>query len=332
MVAFLFIKDLNYRKKQQNLVLPAKSPTLSKFSFQVLSVRHQIFIQVALHLSFSKASEALFISQPAVSKHIKNLEYEYKLPLFERKGTQISLTAAGELLLKTLLKAKELQEILEFEMSSLQNEAEANGKLRLGASTTVALYVLPKILSAFHRAYPNIEISLMNRNSTNILKALLSRDIDLGIIEGSKSYNEVEYSPFLVDEIIPVCSSFSPLRDQSPLTVDQIKTIPIVLREYGSGTLATLTQSLVKHHLKIADLKVKVRLGGTEALKNFLLQDTCLGFLPKRSVKKEIDAKELYEVKIEGLKMERYFSFIQRHGEENHKLRIIFTRFAQQNI
>lgn len=298
----------------------------------MLSVRHQIFIQVALHLSFSKASEILFISQPAVSKHIKNLEYEYKMALFERKGTQISLTSAGELLLKNLLKAKELQENLAFEMSALQNEAEADGKLRLGASTTVALYVLPKILSAFHRAYPNIEISLMNRNSNNILKALINRDIDLGIIEGNKSYSEVEYSPFLVDEIIPVCSSFSPWKDQSPLPIEKLKEIPIVLREYGSGTLATLTQSLLNHSIRITDLNVKVRLGGTEALKNFLLQDTGLGFLPKRSVKRELEAKELYKIEIEGLKMERDFSFIQRQGEDNNKLRTIFRRFAEQNV
>jgi DNA-binding transcriptional LysR family regulator len=298
----------------------------------VLSIRHQIFIQVALHLSFSKASEILFISQPAVSKHIKNLEYEYKMALFERKGTQISLTPAGEVLLKNLLQAKEIQENLVFEMSALQNEADADGQLRLGASTTVALYVLPKILSAFHRAYPNIEISLMNRNSTNILKALVSRDIDLGIIEGSKSYSEVEYSPFLVDEIIPVCSSLSDWKNQSPLPIQKLKDVPIVLREYGSGTLATLTQSLLKHNIRITDLKVKVRLGGTEALKNFLLQDTGLGFLPERSVKKELEAGELYRVEIAGLKMERDFSFIQRQGEDNHKLRTIFRRFAQQNV
>lgn len=298
----------------------------------MLSIRHQIFIQVALHLSFSKASEILFISQPAVSKHIKNLEYEYKMALFERKGTQISLTPAGEVLLKNLLQAKEIQENLVFEMSALQNEADADGQLRLGASTTVALYVLPKILSAFHRAYPNIEISLMNRNSTNILKALVSRDIDLGIIEGSKSYSEVEYSPFLVDEIIPVCSSLSDWKNQSPLPIQKLKDVPIVLREYGSGTLATLTQSLLKHNIRITDLKVKVRLGGTEALKNFLLQDTGLGFLPERSVKKELEAGELYRVEIAGLKMERDFSFIQRQGEDNHKLRTIFRRFAQQNV
>ncbi|RDB06671.1 LysR substrate-binding domain-containing protein [Runella aurantiaca] len=298
----------------------------------MLSIRHQIFIQVALHLSFSKASEILFISQPAVSKHIKNLEYEYKMALFERKGTQISLTPAGEVLLKNLLQAKEIQENLVFEMSALQNEADANGQLRLGASTTVALYVLPKILSAFHRAYPNIEISLMNRNSTNILKALIGRDIDLGIIEGNKSYSEVEYSPFLVDEIIPICSSLSDWKNQSPLPIQKLKEVPIVLREYGSGTLATLTQSLLKHDIRITDLKVKVRLGGTEALKNFLLQDTGLGFLPERSVKKELETGELYRVEIAGLKMERDFSFIQRQGEDNHKLRTIFRRFAQQNV
>ena len=116
-------------------------------------------------MSFSKASRILFISQPAISKHIKALEDHYKQTLFERKGNNIKLTAAGELLYSHLKEAKKIQSKLQFELSTLTNKFNARGELKLGASTTVALYIIPKILSGFHQKYPGIKISLLNRNT-----------------------------------------------------------------------------------------------------------------------------------------------------------------------
>ncbi len=116
----------------------------------MLSTRHQIFIEVAINGSFSKAGKILFISQPAISKHIKALEHHYKQTLFERKGNNIELTAAGNLLLQRLKDAKKIQDQLEFELSTFTNKFKAKGDLKLGASTTVALYIIPKMLSGFH--------------------------------------------------------------------------------------------------------------------------------------------------------------------------------------
>src|SRR5438067_4301516 len=137
----------------------------------MLSVRHEIFMEVAANLSFSKASQVLFISQPAISKHIKALEKYYKTTLFERKRGGISLSIAGEILYNRLREAKNIQKQLEFEMSTLKDQFQAKGQLKLGASTTVALYILPKILSGFHQKYPDVKISLLNRNTDTIIKA-----------------------------------------------------------------------------------------------------------------------------------------------------------------
>lgn len=152
----------------------------------MLSTRHEIFIEVALNLSFSKAGEVLFISQPAISKHIKALEAFYKTTLFERNGNAIQLTKGGHLLLNRLKEAKKIQNNLEFELSILKDHIKAKGQLKLGASTTVALYIIPKILSAFHQKYPEVRISLLNRNTDTITKALIDQDIDIGIVEGKK--------------------------------------------------------------------------------------------------------------------------------------------------
>jgi DNA-binding transcriptional LysR family regulator len=148
----------------------------------MLSTRHEIFMEVAANLSFSKASELLFISQPAISKHIKALEAFYKTTLFERKGNTIHLSPGGKVLFSRLKEAKKIQNQLDFELSTLKNQFKAKGQLKLGASTTVALYIIPKILSAFHQKYPEVKISLLNRNTDTIVKALLDEDIDIGIV------------------------------------------------------------------------------------------------------------------------------------------------------
>src|SRR6476619_3778607 len=114
----------------------------------MISTRHEVFLTVAQQNSFSKASQALYISQPAISKHIKSLEEFYRTKLFDRKGIQISLTPAGRVLLEKLLEVKRIQEQAAFEISTINDVQQARGTLKLGASTTVALYILPKILSA----------------------------------------------------------------------------------------------------------------------------------------------------------------------------------------
>ena len=295
----------------------------------MLSTRHEIFMEVASNLSFSKASEILFISQPAISKHIKALEAYYKLTLFERKGNTIHLSPGGKLLYSRLKEAKKIQNQLDFELSTLKNQFKAKGQLKLGASTTVALYIIPKILSAFHQKYPEIKISLLNRNTDTIVKALLDEDIDIGIVEGKKKIHTILYTPFITDEVIAVCSAKSEIAKKKSLTIQELKNYPIVLREQGSGTLAAVKYILEKNGIKLSELKVNVRLAGTEALKNFLREDDCLGFLPKGSINKELKDGDLIAVKIEKFKIAREFYFIQRQGADNVELDKAFIRFAK---
>ncbi len=294
----------------------------------MLSLKHEIFLEVARVLSFTKASESLFLSQPAVSKHIKTLEDHYGKSLFERSGNRVKLTQAGLILQEHLHQAKVIQKQLEFELSGLEEHYQAKGELILGSSTTVALYIIPPILSRFHRTYPNLNIRLYNRNSSNVLKALLNYDIDMGIVEQQSRLSTVSERFFLSDEVIPVCATHSPLALNPVLNLKELPEIPLVLREAGSGTLSAIEKSLLAHQIKLSDLKVKIKLGGTEALKNFLLNDESLGFLPRRSVARELKNGELCALTIPDLHIQRNFYFIQRRGMENDRLNQIFIRFA----
>lgn len=293
----------------------------------MLSVAHQVFLAVAANLSFSKAAQVLLITQPAVSKHIKGLEDQYKVPLFERKGASILLTPPGKVLYDHLLKASEIQRKIAYDLSTISNTSSASGHLRLGASTTIALYILPSILSNFQREFENIDIQLVNRNSEYILNALLNHEVDVGIIEVENKLTTVSYQHFMSDEVIPVCSSKSPLAGKK-LTVEKLTKIPLALRERGSGTLDALLQALSEHGVRSSDLNIKIRLGGTEALKNFLRADTCLGFMPKPSIVRELAEGELVEVPVEGLHIKRDFFFIRRKGTDDDGLTSSFIQFA----
>ncbi len=295
----------------------------------MISTRHDVFLTVAQQKSFSKASQVLYISQPAISKHIKSLEEYYKTKLFDRKGILIDLTAAGKLLFEKLTEVKRIQEQTEFEISSIKDVMQAKGVLKLGASTTVALYILPKVLSSFNQHYPQTHISLLNRNSEIVLEALLNQEINLGIIEGRTKMTNVDYQPFISDQVVAVSSKKSPIAKRKNYALKEMLNMPLAIRERGSGTLAALKYSLEKHKVKISDLDIKVRLGGTEALKNFLIESDSLGFLPHRSVIKELTYGELTEIHFEGLHIERNFYFIQRKGE-NSELNKNFIRLAKK--
>ena len=297
----------------------------------MLSFNHKVFIEVAKYLSFTKASEALFISQPAVTKHIHNLEEHYHTPLFERKKGSVSLTAAGKILQQHLLRAVSLTKQIEFDIGSIYNKQQLKGELKFGASTTIALYIIPPVLSAFRKENPAVKISLLNRNSENVLEALLNHEIDLGIIEGKDKMANVSSQYFLTEKVIAVCSVKSYLAKKNKYTLEELKEIPLSLRERGSGTLAAINHELLSHKLKISDLNVCMRLGGTEALKNFILADDSLGFLPLKAVTKELDRGELAQLEFEGLNITRHFYFIQRLGDENQGINKAFIKFAKNH-
>ncbi|GAB2536656.1 LysR family transcriptional regulator [Rufibacter soli] len=295
----------------------------------MISHKHIVFYEVARQLSFTKASQILFISQSAISKQVKALEEHYKIGLFERHGNTVSLTPAGQLLFEKLEAVHQIQNDLHQELPLLSESFSPQISLVLGASTTISLYILPPVLSAYLTQHPQVQLSLRNRNSQNILKALLDHDIDLGIIEGINKVSQVTYTPFLTDEVIAVCSPRNPLKKHE-LEVKDLYQIPLALREAGSGTLAVLEEALGQKGVKLSQLPVRVRLGGTEALKNFVRVDTCLAFLPRQAVVKELASGELVEVPVKDLKVFRTFNFIQRKGTENNAPYKNFIQFMKR--
>ena len=148
----------------------------------MIDTRLKVFRSVATLLSFTKAANELFISQPAISKHIQELEKEYGVQLFDRIGNRIQLTRAGQLMLDHACKIIDAYQNLDFDMKKLTEKS--GGELRIGASTTISQYVLPELIAEFRKLYPDIRLTLLSGNSHEIEDALAAGRIDLGMVEG----------------------------------------------------------------------------------------------------------------------------------------------------
>jgi DNA-binding transcriptional LysR family regulator len=280
-----------------------------------MDFRLKVFYTVAIRLNFTKAATELYISQPAVSKHIQELEETYKTKLFERNGSKIALTPAGEILLKHTKNIFEIYREIDFDMSSFINERQ--GLLRLGASTTISQYIISPILARFHQKQKEIKVNLLNGNTEQIENALINKEIEIGIVEGQSKNQSIKYISFLKDELVLVCNTKNPLVKQNEISLEDLKTMKFITRERGSGTLEVIEYALKQVDVKITDLQIEMQLGSTESIKSYLLNSDCFAFMSIHAVGKELKNNELIVLDIENLSIERYFYVITLLGKSD---------------
>jgi DNA-binding transcriptional LysR family regulator len=291
----------------------------------IFDFRLKVFYTVSQKLSFTKAAEALFVSQPAVTKHIKELEEQLGTSLFKRNGSNISLTRAGQVLVKHTQHIFETYAKLENELAQLNDSV--SGNIRIGASTTLAQYVLPRILALFRSTYPAIHFTFTSGNSEAIEHLVMTEKIDVAIVEGNSHHPQITYEPFVKDEIVLVTKATSAIAQKGEIKPAQLLSIPLILREPGSGTLDVVSKALKKNNIRLKDLKVEIELGSTESIKQYLLHTECAAFLSVHSITKELQQNELSITDIKGIDIYRTFQFIQLHGQQS-KLPSLFKRFC----
>jgi len=277
-----------------------------------MDYRDHVFLTVAENLSFSKAAAELFISQPAVTKHIKELENKLDIALFQRKGNKIYLTQAGKLSYSHLKKIEQHYHEFEFELGRLNDTFK--GVLRIGSSSSISQYLIPSVLGAFHKKYPKIELYLYNGNSFDMEHKLLQDNIDLALVENMASQRNIHYTNFYDDEILVVAGSKSIYAKNKALSISDLQHIPIVLREKGSGTLDVIQNVLNKLKINIEDLNVVMHMGSTEAIKNFITEFDGLALISEKSVEKELQLKTINIVDVKKLKIHRKFRIASRQG------------------
>jgi DNA-binding transcriptional LysR family regulator len=287
--------------------------------------RLQVFHTVARRLNFTRAAEELFISQPAVTRHIQELEQQFKVKLFERNGTRIRLTPAGQRLLVHTEELFAVYRNIEFDMSNLTRRL--SGRLFLGGSMTTAPYVIPPILAEFHNRYPEVDISLITGNTQQIEHALEQQEIDLGIVEGYSRHAAIRYTEFMKDEIVLVSNPSHPLARKQSIKPEELMRIPLLLREPGSGSLEVLAHALKGIGIKLSALKKEMQLNSTEIIKSYLLNAPVMAFLSVHAIAKELKNKECCVIEVKGLHIERNFYFARLQGD-TQALPELFMKFA----
>jgi len=293
--------------------------------------RLRVFATVARHLSFTKAAQELFISQPAATKHLHELEKQYGQRLLARHGNRVALTEAGRLLLAHAEAVAAAQQQLDDQLLALRDPEEAVGRLRLGASTTLSQYVLPAWLPAFQQRYPQVQLTLLNVNSERIAEALLRGDLDLGFVEGRSKSRDLHYELLMPDELVAVRRATPTGSPTAPLPLAEALARPLVLRERGSGTLEVLEFALRERKIKLGDLRVAFYLDSTEAIKGYLeAAPDALGFVSRQALKRELAAGLLEIVPIKGLELPRQFEAVWVQGQPLTRAAQRFLSFGQQ--
>jgi DNA-binding transcriptional LysR family regulator len=291
--------------------------------------RLKVFHTVAQRLNFTKAAEELSITQPAVTKHIHEIETYFRIKLFQRNGSKIKLTAAGETLLQHTERLFEIYRNIEFDLGSLTQRQ--SGTLRVGASTTIAQYVLPPHLAAFSKKFQDIKVQLISNNTEQIENALINHKIDFGIIEGYSKRAQLKYTEFIKDEIVLIARTNHPLTKKGSISLAELQKLPLILREHGSGSLEVILLTLKKAGIKPSDLTIEMRLESTESIKSYLMNSDCLAFVSIHSIIRELKNKELSIIDIKNFSIDRYFYFVKQQGEAL-ALPDLFSRFLLNNL
>lgn len=285
-----------------------------------------VFRAVAEQRSFRKAAEELYLTQPAVSLQIKALEEDLGVQLFNRTGPHITLTEAGRILLEYALRSSALLAQAEDEIAALGGEHA--GQLALGASTTIAQYVLPRLLGEFCRQHPRVHPTLISGNTEQIVEAVEKQKVALGLIEGPARSRGVKTDPFLGDELVLIVSAAHPWAERNSISCSEIALIPLLMRERGSGTRHVIEMALEQHGLKRKSLQIVMELDSTEAIKSAVEAGLGGGFVSRWAIAKDLRLNNNFKiVEVEGLSIKRQFLLAYASGPELHGLAIEFRKF-----
>lgn len=273
----------------------------------------RVFVTAARTLSFSKCAAALNITQPAVSRHIGELEARYGMPLFVRGTSGVALTKAGGLLLQHAEGLLSAYQKMDYDMELLSQTSR--GRLSIGASTTIAMYLLPPVLAAFMERSGGVEVSMLSGNSENVEQWLRDGTVDIGFVENASRRPWLHYEPLMADELVLVAGTQGRYGSLESVTPDELRGLPLVLREKGSGTREIIERALGQHGLRVADLRVVIELSSTEAIKAFVRSSDTLAIVSVIALHRELADGSLRIVDIDGVDMPREFATVVRPGE-----------------
>jgi len=276
--------------------------------------RLHVFYTVARLLSFTKAAESLHMTQPAVTFQVRQLEEHFNTRLFDRTHNKISLTAAGERVYAHAEKIFEIYDDLENSVRELTGEI--SGVLILGASTTIAEYMLPALLGDFKEKYPDVNIRLKVSNTDGIVTMVENNVIDLGVVEAPVNNKNLAVEACRTDRLVAITPPGHALAKDGRIPVQAIKDYPFICREEGSGTREVIMDYLKEAGVDPSDLNIIMELGSLEALKGAVEAGIGISIISRATLLKEIKLGSVEVLELDP-PLERPFSFVH----QKHKFR-----------
>jgi len=285
----------------------------------------EIFCAIVRHQSFSRAAEALFLTQPTVSGHMKNLEAELGVKLLDRLGKRAIPTEAGEILFRHGTRLLEERDSAKQEIEQLTGRM--SGGLTIGGSTIPGAYLLPPLIGAFKRKHTGISVQLSIDDTARITEAVLAGSLRIGIVGARISDPQLEVHPFESDELVIAVPRRHPWSRKRTVSPRDLKGQPFILREQGSGTRKIMEERLEKADCSLADLTIEAVVGSSDAVRQSVKAGLGISILSLRALTDDIAAGRLSAVRIAGVKMERHFYVILLKGRTRSPLCKSFLDF-----
>ncbi|MEJ7613239.1 MAG: selenium metabolism-associated LysR family transcriptional regulator [Candidatus Fervidibacter sacchari] len=290
----------------------------------------EIFCAVAELKSFSRAAEALFVSQPTVTSHISALEKRLGVKLFDRTTRKVTLTPAGKLLYrhaKALLAEHEaaMQELSKF-------QGGLRGRLVFGSSTIPAHYLLPSLMAKFCREFPETQLLMRVGSSGEVLDSVLNGELEMGVIGFRPDEPQIRTIPLWNDEVVLIVPPEHEWSGRTFVPIAELTNQPFVFREEGSGTRKTFEQFLLKHKISPRQLRIVAEVGSTEAVKQFVAAGGGVGFVSVRAVDCEAEQERLRIVRLQEGRITRQFFAIIPTGRTISPLCNAFVRFLREKV
>ena len=291
--------------------------------------RLQVFYTVAKQLSFTRAADQLFMTQPAVTFQIKQLEEHFNARLFERSHGKIALTPAGRLVMDYAERILGLSEEMETRVAELTGAM--GGRLLLGASTTIAEFILPRILGEFTVQHPQVHTHLTVGNSEMIENRVADHTLDVGLIESPSHLPSLSTSVCCEDELVVVCAPTHKFAKVASVRPQELVGERFVSRELGSGTREFMDQYLRDCKVAPEDLDMVMELGSPETIKGVVETGLGVSIMSRSRVAKERKLGTLAAVALEP-RLIRTFSFVHPKEKFRSKLLTTFIDFAAQRM
>src|SRR5215210_6313871 len=291
--------------------------------------RLQVFYTVAKQLSFTKAAEQLFMTQPAVTFQVKQLEEHLNTRLFERSHGRIALTPTGRLVLEYAERILALSEEMDTRVADLTGATA--GPLLLGASTTIAEFILPRILGEFKAQYPAVQAHMSVANSETIVNRVADHTIDLGLIESPSYLPSLENQVCCDDELVVICASDHALASRKTIRAQDIAPVPMVRREPGSGTREFTDNYFRQCGVSPEDLEVVMELGSPEAMKGVVATGIAIAIVSRATIAKELKLGTLVAIPL-APRLIRTLSLVHPKEKLRSRLLTTFVEFAMKRM